>query len=110
MPTPLAKGQENSFAPQMIFFGLRPGGWANNLKPFVDAPATKESTAHPRDAGASEMFLFVRMFLYKSFLCVSVFFVLALFLCVRMILYKLSFCISGCFCMNIVFVCPDDFV
>ena len=44
MPTPLAEGQENSFAPQMIFlwppvrgvgkkwffFCLRPGGWANN--------------------------------------------------------------------------------
>ena len=29
MPTPLAEGQENSFAPQMIFLGLRPGGWAN---------------------------------------------------------------------------------
>ena len=28
MPTPPARGQENSFAPQMIFLGLRPGGWA----------------------------------------------------------------------------------
>ena len=27
---PPAGGQENSFAPQMIFLGLRPGGWANN--------------------------------------------------------------------------------
>ena len=31
MPTPLAKGQENSFAPQMIFLGLRPGGWVFNF-------------------------------------------------------------------------------
>ena len=30
MPIPLAGGQEISFAPQMIFLGLRPGGWANN--------------------------------------------------------------------------------
>ena len=27
MPTP----EKNSFAPQMIFLGLRPGGWANNV-------------------------------------------------------------------------------
>ena len=30
MPTPLTGGQEISFAPQMIFLGLRPGGWAKN--------------------------------------------------------------------------------
>ena len=28
MPTPPAGDQENSFAPQMTFLGLRPGGWA----------------------------------------------------------------------------------
>ena len=32
MPTPLAGDQENSFAPQMIFLGLRPGGWANYVQ------------------------------------------------------------------------------
>ena len=31
MPTPLTGGQEISFAPQMIFLGLRPGGWANKV-------------------------------------------------------------------------------
>ena len=31
MPTPLAGGQEISFAPQMIFLGLRLGGWAFNF-------------------------------------------------------------------------------
>ena len=30
MPTPLTGGQEISFAPQMIFLGLQPGGWAND--------------------------------------------------------------------------------
>ena len=37
MPTPLAESQENSFAPQMIFLGLRPEGWANHgdLCPFL---------------------------------------------------------------------------
>ena len=32
MPTPLAEGQENSFAPQMIFLGLLPGGWAKKIQ------------------------------------------------------------------------------
>ena len=31
MPTPLTGGQEISFAPQMIFLGLRPGGWAKYI-------------------------------------------------------------------------------
>ena len=35
MPTP----KKFSFAPQMIFFGLRPGGWANKLASFKDAIA-----------------------------------------------------------------------
>ena len=36
MPTPLAGGQEISFAPQMIFLGLRPGGWAKNILFFYE--------------------------------------------------------------------------
>ena len=31
LPTPTAGGQEKSFAEQMFFLGLRPGGWAFNF-------------------------------------------------------------------------------
>ena len=44
MPTPLAGGQEISFAPQMIFLGLRPGGWANY--PLSAKIQTVFKTAH----------------------------------------------------------------
>ena len=38
MPNPLAGGQEISFAPQMTFLGLRPGGCANkSVQTFVCA-------------------------------------------------------------------------
>ena len=46
MPTPLAEGQENSFAPQMIFLGLRPGEWVFYFDTSFNFPLCHPKGAH----------------------------------------------------------------
>ena len=57
MPIPPAGGVENSFAPQMIFLGLRPGGWANNFGPFLSKLTVVTVATNLKSDGEAEMIL-----------------------------------------------------